>query len=115
MEEPPKCNIKKIIKLKTNWLVQFEKDSEIKDIKKIKYLNLNRYYMENYKTNVIVQCKNCQRFNHVASHCNGTKKSKIPRKEKNTEVIIKKLPDRTLKKSIGIELYCVNCKTHGQF
>lgn len=47
-ETPIKCNVKKIIKLKTNWLVQFDKESDIDSVKKIEYLNLHRVFIENY-------------------------------------------------------------------
>lgn len=115
----------RVSKFKNNWLVQFENSSDINQILQIKYLNQNKIYFHKYKPNQILQCKRCQRFNHAAINCNmpyrcvkcggnhGPNKCPIPSKDLNNDIITKTLSDGSIKKQVGIPVYCVLCKSEG--
>jgi len=122
---PMAATVLKAIKLKTSWLIQFSSSAEVAEIMKIKIINQNRISFEKYKGSTVIQCRNCQRFNHVASNCkmpyrcvkcggsHGPGKCKIPPKDENNEIIVKILPDGTTTQQKGHSVYCVNCQQHG--
>jgi len=115
----------KASKFKQHWLLQFDKSSNLSVILSIKYLNQNRVFIERFHSKDILQCKRCQRYNHVASNCNfpyrcvkcggnhGPQNCKIPSKEDNNEVFTITLADGSTKQQIGRKVHCVLCKTDG--
>lgn len=115
----------KVSKFKKSWLLQVTKLSNIKMLLNIKYLNQVRVYIEKFKQNSIVQCKRCQRYNHMASNCNmpfrcvkcgeghGPGKCKIPSKEQNTEIFSITLNDGSIRQQVGQVLHCALCNRDG--
>lgn len=61
-----KLNIK--IPNKAIWLLQINK-IDLKEILNVKYLLNQRIRITKFKNSGIIQCKNCQRFGHIASKC----------------------------------------------
>lgn len=52
------------------WAVQLSKNSNVEAFKKIEFILNTKIIIEPLKTNKIFQCKNCQRYNHLAMNCN---------------------------------------------
>lgn len=118
--------IVKLKKLNYNWLIQLTKDSNLVEFKNIKYILNCKIQFENFKQDIPIQCKNCQRFSHVASNCNmpyrcvkcgeshGPQNCKIPLKEHNNQEYLYTDPaSGKVIKRIGIPVKCINCGTAG--
>lgn len=124
-----KLNIE-ILNLKSlgngKWIIQLSKNSNIVEFKRIRYILNCKIGIENVKNNRPIQCKNCQRFNHVASNCNmpyrcvkcgeshGPNNCKIPNKENNNKDVTTTDPVTGLViKRVGFPVKCINCNVEG--
>lgn len=115
----------KIITLKNlfkcNWLIQLKTKEDVKSLKSIRSLLGQGIRVENFRGNKIMQCKNCQRYSHIASNCNMPYRCvkcglshqvglcTIPKKEENIGVYAIELPDGTKTTRTGLPLNCANC------
>lgn len=90
------------------FLVQISPNSNVADLYKIKYLNNQVIAWEKLKKNNILQCKNCQRFGHVALNCKLNYRCvKCNVEHGPGECKVENQIDSRDK------LYCVLCKTFG--
>lgn len=120
-------DIKSIIKLKGGrWVLQLGRASDLSAFKKLQFLINSKVKIEKYKTQGIILCRNCQRPGHISTNCkmpyrcfkcpeaHERGKCKIPPKELNIEEHVSQDPKTgKIIKTIGIPVYCVNCKTTG--
>jgi hypothetical protein len=103
-----------------NWLVQVADRESAEKLTKIRGLLGLGIKVEKYRGAKILQCKNCQRFNHLAINCNmpyrcikctnihGPGQCPIPKKEENTKEIT--IDVNGIKKTtVGVPIACVNC------
>lgn len=91
-----------------NFVVQVEKNCEIASVYRKTLLMNQKVHWEKLKTNGITQCKNCQKFGHVASNC-GMKYRCVKCKEEH-------LPgncQRNTNNKNDDEVFCANCQTNG--
>lgn len=108
------------------WLVQLDRESSLSDFKSIRYILNCKIAFENFNRNGPSQCKNCQRFSHVASNCNmeyrcvkcaeshGPGKCSLPPKDSNIEEFVTSDPiTGGVIKKIGIPVKCANCGVEG--
>lgn len=108
------------------WLVQLSHDSDVAAVFSMKYILHCKVTVEKFKQGGIIQCRNCQRFGHIATNCSmtyrcvkcglvhGPGKCQIPRKELNTEVFVRKDPiTGVVERRIGLPVRCVNCDKEG--
>lgn len=115
-----------ITKLSSGWLVQLSRESNIDEFKNIQYILHCKVSIESFKPSGPKQCKNCQRFTHVASNCNmpyrcvkcgeshGPNNCELPPRELNVnEVVLTDPSTGGIVKRIGMPVKCVNCGTDG--
>lgn len=112
-------NLRNLFKL--NWLVQLKTKEDVKSLKSIRSLLGQGIKIENFRGNKTMQCKRCQRYNHIALNCNMPYRCvkcglsheigqcTIPSKEENKEVYVIDLPDGTKTTRTGLQLKCANC------
>ncbi|XP_059220321.1 uncharacterized protein LOC131995567 [Stomoxys calcitrans] len=120
-------NVMGVIKLRGDrWIVQLGGGSDIKGFFRIRYILSCRVRIARYKREGLAQCRNCQRFGHVASNCgmkfrcvkcgrdHGPAKCEVPNKEANTEENITTDPvTGQVVRRVGRPVYCANCKAEG--
>ena len=116
----------KVAKHKIHWMIQFGKSADIENILKTKYILMCRIRFEKFKGADIVQCKNCQRYNHTASNCNmpyrcvkcgeqhGAKNCTLKMVDEH-EVKYVKQQDGSWKKQTATPkpVFCINCGNNG--
>lgn len=115
-----------ITKLHRSWLIQLSKDSNLEEFKNIQFILHCKVSIVSFKPRGPKQCKNCQRFTHVASNCNmpyrcvkcgdshGPNNCKLPPKDQNlNEVVLTDPSTGGMIKRIGMPVKCVNCGTEG--
>lgn len=103
------------------WIVQLKDAQSATQLKQLRGLLGFRIVVTKFKGNKLLQCCNCQRYNHLAANCNmdyrcvkcgeghGPAKCKIPKREENNEKFIIDQPDGTKTTRIGHQLKCANC------
>lgn len=74
------CKIVDVFKIKTRasetnnslnlWLISLSNDSNLKSLYNIRFLLNTRISFEKYINKKVIQCKKCQRFDHIAKNCN---------------------------------------------
>lgn len=108
------------------WLIQLAKSSDIAEFKKIKFILNCKVSFEGLRPMKPPQCKNCQRYTHVASNCNmpyrcvkcnvphGPGGCQVPPKEQNVkEYEIEDTRSGKITKRIGLPTFCINCNEEG--
>lgn len=112
-------NVKNLFKY--NWLIQVKTKEDVKSMKSIRSLLGHGIKVENFKGNKQIQCKRCQRYNHVASNCSMPYRCvkcgcsheigvcTIPKKDLNTKIYTTTSPDGTEITQKGLKLKCANC------
>ena len=120
-------NIINLNKFKNNnWLIQLSRSSNITELYNIKYILNCKVDFEKLNSPTPSQCKNCQRYTHVASNCymqyrcvkcaqsHGPGKCQIPPlEENNKEYTYTDTETGQIMKRIGLPVRCVNCQTDG--
>ena len=119
------CNILKTSKFGNHWLIQFNKNTNIKDILNIKYLLNQRVEFVKFIPSKISQCKRCQRIGHIATNCSmpyrcvkcgeghGPKNCTLPAKEENNIITFQKSLDGSVVETRGVPPKCVLCNEVG--
>lgn len=104
------------------WIIQLKDAESSNKVKKLRSILCFGIKVSKFQGSKTLQCRNCQRYNHLASHCNlayryvkcgeghGPKKCKIPSKDENNEKIIIENPDGTKATQVGLKLKCANCE-----
>lgn len=104
-----------------NWIIQLKSKEDAKLLKSLRSVLGQGIKVENYKGKKVIQCKNCQRYNHIAINCKMPYRCvkcglnhqigvcSIPKKEENTEEFIIEHPDGTKSTRLGRQLKCANC------
>jgi hypothetical protein len=104
-----------------NWVVQIKTRETRSEFLRMKYILGYKVQIEGFRGQKVSQCKNCQRYNHLAMNCgmnyrcvkcaqgHGPQKCPIPKKEENNKEIVENAKDGTIKVSRGIPLKCANC------
>lgn len=119
--------VNKIVKFNGDrWLVQLSHDSDLAAVLSMKYILHCKVAVERFKQGGIVQCRNCQRFGHIATNCSmeyrcvkcglvhGPGNCTIPNKESNTEIFVRKNPvTGVVEKRVGFPVKCINCNKEG--
>lgn len=114
---------RKEVRLLNLYVVQFNPSSKVQDIVKIKYLLNQSITWEYQRRNESVQCRRCQRFDHVASNCSmqyrfvkctnthlpGNCPNNIAQQPMDTSESTSTDPDRDSKPKPS----CVNCGQEG--
>lgn len=125
-EKDPQINVIQVKNLNSwNWLIQVKDINSQQKINNMRSLLGFGIRVERYRGKKLLQCKNCQRYNHLATNCNmpyrcmkctenhEPGKCKIPAKENNNDPHIIEKEDGTKNAVKGIPLTCVNCgKNH---
>lgn len=103
------------------WIVQLKDAESASKIKKLRSLLGFGIVVTKYNGKKILQCRNCQRYNHLAINCkmdyrcvkcaenHGPQKCQIPKKEENIMKIVIEKEDGTKETRIGRQLKCANC------
>ncbi|XP_075170433.1 uncharacterized protein LOC142242762 [Haematobia irritans] len=126
-EKKLQVTVTNVIKMQDDrWIVQLDRESDIKSFRKLRYLINNRVQMRRRKKKGITQCKNCQRFGHSSINCrmpfrcvkcgdsHGPGNCVIPKKDLDVvEVVITNPETGQVEKRIGHTVRCVNCGVDG--
>lgn len=97
-------------KLLPIFLVQISPESKLGKLHELKYLEHQIISWENLRKTTVIQCKNCQRFNHTASNCNMAYRCVKCKTDHGPNNCPLKLTEEVRDKS---QLYCVLCKKQG--
>jgi hypothetical protein len=106
---------------RNNWIIQVVSNEIKKKIQGLRYALGYKIAVEGFRGQKVLQCKNCQRYNHLAVNCgmtyrcvkcskgHGPSKCCIPKKEENNKVQVVECPDGSKKTTVGMPLKCANC------
>lgn len=87
-------------------VVELEQSSNLDEVSRKTFLMSTTVHWEPFKPTDIVQCKNCQRFGHIASNC-GMQYVCVKCDQKH-------LPGQCSRNDgSGLEVFCANCKKTG--
>lgn len=123
LEKIPQIDIIQVKHMtRNNWIVQVKNKDSLSELRRLKSILGFGIRIEKYKsTKQIMQCKNCQRFNHLSTNCkmpfrcvkcgenHGPGNCTIPDKDHNNEVTVVESKDGSKKTVVGKPLKCVNC------
>lgn len=102
-------------------IIQLRDVDSANKVKKLRSLLGLGIIVTKYHGNNVLQCRNCQRYNHLATNCkmayrcvkcaegHGPNNCSIPKKDDNNQQFIVDNPDGTKTKQIGVKLKCANC------
>lgn len=117
------CNINNMSNYQNHRIIQVSASSPIQEFFKVNYILSHRIKWEKLATkeNATTQCKNCQRYGHVAINCLSTYRcvkcvdshpvGQCPRNKLLEEA--KKKPDENGVITLDDKVACVNCKQVG--
>jgi DNA-directed RNA polymerase subunit RPC12/RpoP len=106
---------------RNNWLVQVKSAEARQRIRGLRYALGYKITVEGFRGQKVLQCRNCQRFNHLAINCNmhyrcvkcgqnhGPNNCSIPKKEDNNKEEVIECPDGGFKTIVGKPVKCANC------
>ena len=109
-----------------NWLIQLSRSSNLNEFYNIRYILNCKIELQKLNPSAPAQCKNCQRYTHVASNCfmeyrcvkcaesHGPGNCKIPpMEENNKEFTYTDQITGKIIKTIGLPVKCANCQIQG--
>lgn len=91
------------------FIIQISPQSELNNVKKVKYLFHQVIYWEKVIRREAIQCKKCQRIGHTATNCNLPYRC-VKCDTKHDPGKCSYPPQAQLEKT---QLFCVNCNKHG--
>lgn len=100
---------KKEDKILPIFVVQISQNSQINNLKQIKYLFHQVIYWDKLKRREVIQCKKCQRIGHTASNCNLPYRC-VKCEDKHEPGKCGCPSDTQLDRK---RLFCVNCREYG--
>lgn len=89
-----------------NFVVELSKTCDINEVYTKTLIMNQRVHWERLKSDDIVQCRNCQRFGHVATNC-GRQYVCVKCKEDHEPGQCQR------KENTGLDVWCANCKKEG--